>query len=480
MKRLLPHPYKTDCKDYELSWKNNNNTGPVSREMCELLCVRVDFKYFERNRAGRSSPRKECKMLLDSYGEIEPFNFDSVMDRTEVCKCIVNNCKKDCCKFIKMKRQKTVTLESFFTKRPKKTSETLQSITAKSPPELLSTPTPIPMDTISASETLENTPHVELLTSTPISKAPPNCSTISESNEHLKDEPKLLNVGLPENEILSDFQKYHCLQNNCRQNIPLRGHRDDGLIDSSSSSSIVNEGNFRELLRFRISAGDTALQKHLENTSANATYISKTTQNEIIEVCKEEIFDILKTKINSSTYYSVIFDETTDASHTSQKSLIITYLDESILREDFLEFINCHKENYDKENNNKEPVMSGEVLAKTVINTLSKHGELTESGVPDLDNIDKVSLKRRLRYQQNLRDVLRKRFRDEYLGQLIMRPTKNKANQRIVVGDIGLIENEGHSIMTSVCLKKQHHYLIRSKSECIYSIQYFWTKMKFL
>ncbi|KAG8187403.1 hypothetical protein JTE90_016947 [Oedothorax gibbosus] len=159
-----------------------------------------------------------------------------------------------------------------------------------------------------------------------------------------------------------------------RQNIPLRGHRDDGLIDSSSSSSIVNEGNFRELLRFRISAGDTALQKHLENTSANATYISKTTQSEIIEVCKEEIFDILKTKINSSTYYSVIFDETTDASHTSQMSLIIRYLDESILREDFLEFINCHKENYDKENNNKEPVMSGEVLAKTVINTLSKHG----------------------------------------------------------------------------------------------------------
>ncbi|KAG8185672.1 hypothetical protein JTE90_008942 [Oedothorax gibbosus] len=64
-------------------------------------------------------------------------------------------------------------------------------------------------------------------------------------------------------------------------------------------------------------------------------------------------------------------------------------------------------------------------------------------GVPDLDNIDKVNLKRRLRYQQNIRDALRKRFRDEYLGQLIMRPTKNKAKQRVVVGDIVLIENEG-------------------------------------
>ncbi|KAG8173256.1 hypothetical protein JTE90_026659, partial [Oedothorax gibbosus] len=32
MKRLLSHPYETDCRDYELSWKKNNNTGPVSRE----------------------------------------------------------------------------------------------------------------------------------------------------------------------------------------------------------------------------------------------------------------------------------------------------------------------------------------------------------------------------------------------------------------------------------------------------------------
>ncbi|KAG8179086.1 hypothetical protein JTE90_019002 [Oedothorax gibbosus] len=74
------------------------------------------------------------------------------------------------------------------------------------------------------------------------------------------------------------------------------------------------------------------------------------------------------------------------------------------------------------------------------VSTTVQKSELTESGVPDLDNIDKVSLKRRLRYQQNLRDVLRKLFRDEYLGQLIMRPTKNKANQRVVVGDIVLIE----------------------------------------
>ena len=38
-----------------------------------------------------------------------------------------------------------------------------------------------------------------------------------------------------------------------RQNVPFRGHRDDGLLQSTSP---VNEGNFRELLRFRIKSGD--------------------------------------------------------------------------------------------------------------------------------------------------------------------------------------------------------------------------------
>ncbi|CAN7990025.1 unnamed protein product [Ixodes pacificus] len=41
-----------------------------------------------------------------------------------------------------------------------------------------------------------------------------------------------------------------------RQTIPLRGHRDDGTLlhdtEIRTSSTVVNEGNFRELLRFRM------------------------------------------------------------------------------------------------------------------------------------------------------------------------------------------------------------------------------------
>ena len=61
-----------------------------------------------------------------------------------------------------------------------------------------------------------------------------------------------------------------------RNNIPLRGRRDDDPTNESL------QGNFQALLNFRIDSGDEVLQNHLENSSRNATYISKTIQNELI------------------------------------------------------------------------------------------------------------------------------------------------------------------------------------------------------
>ena len=74
-----------------------------------------------------------------------------------------------------------------------------------------------------------------------------------------------------------------------RQNVALRGHRDDGSL---FNPQLGNEGNFRELLRFRIDAGDKSLESHLQNTSSRSTYISKTTKNEIIDCCRLEILEI--------------------------------------------------------------------------------------------------------------------------------------------------------------------------------------------
>lgn len=73
-----------------------------------------------------------------------------------------------------------------------------------------------------------------------------------------------------------------------RQNIPLRGHRDDGELNvESQREPLINEGNFRELLRFRVNCGDLELENHLKNSRSNATYISKNTQNQLIECCAE-------------------------------------------------------------------------------------------------------------------------------------------------------------------------------------------------
>lgn len=68
-----------------------------------------------------------------------------------------------------------------------------------------------------------------------------------------------------------------CLEFCGRQGIPIRGHRDD------STSCSLNKGNFNALLDMRIDAGDEILKRHLLEGPKNASYISKTTQNDLLE-----------------------------------------------------------------------------------------------------------------------------------------------------------------------------------------------------
>uniref|UniRef100_A0A1I8IU29 PDEase domain-containing protein n=1 Tax=Macrostomum lignano TaxID=282301 RepID=A0A1I8IU29_9PLAT len=109
-----------------------------------------------------------------------------------------------------------------------------------------------------------------------------------------------------------------------RQNIPLRGHRDDGPLSSGNSdtsddnSMVSGSGNFRALLQFRVDAGDEALEKHLKNSAANATYISKTIQKELLEAAGCVIQETLATKVNAAKCFSVLMDETCDNSKKKQ------------------------------------------------------------------------------------------------------------------------------------------------------------------
>lgn len=177
-----------------------------------------------------------------------------------------------------------------------------------------------------------------------------------------------------------------------RQNIALRGHRDDGQLlspimssdFSSNTKSITNQVNFRELLKFRIDAGDKNLEHHLMSTFKNATYISYPIQNNLIQCIGKEISTFITNEIKEAKYYSIMFDETTDVSVISQMSFSVRYLKSGKVFERFISFVNCHKKIYGDDNDNDddddpnleniskqiEPKLSGELLGTTVINIL--------------------------------------------------------------------------------------------------------------
>ena len=74
-------------------------------------------------------------------------------------------------------------------------------------------------------------------------------------------------------------------------------------------------GNFKELLDFRASAGDELLKEHLVK---NASYISKTSQNELLFCLKTFIQEKIVEEVRSQQvgpYYGFQCDEVTDASN---------------------------------------------------------------------------------------------------------------------------------------------------------------------
>lgn len=73
--------------------------------------------------------------------------------------------------------------------------------------------------------------------------------------------------------------------------LALRGTNDHGRIDFEKDVNASTEGNFRNLIRFRIDAGDNTLKNHLEDCNKNATYLSPLIQNGIIDACGDTILD---------------------------------------------------------------------------------------------------------------------------------------------------------------------------------------------
>ncbi len=91
---------------------------------------------------------------------------------------------------------------------------------------------------------------------------------------------------------------------------------------------------------FRIDAGDIALQQHLLNAASNATYISHTTQNDLINCAGDVILDTIVGRIAAMKYFTIIADEITDSGRLEQMTMVVRYCYGDTIREDFIGFIN--------------------------------------------------------------------------------------------------------------------------------------------
>ena len=107
-----------------------------------------------------------------------------------------------------------------------------------------------------------------------------------------------------------------------RQNLPLRGHRDDARYHDEKSN---NAGNFVEVVKYgaRCAAGHSKQSGQQQcPVPKNATYISKTTQNQLIELCGEYLTEAIVAEIKEAKFFSILAKEATDCSDIEQMSFV--------------------------------------------------------------------------------------------------------------------------------------------------------------
>lgn len=110
-----------------------------------------------------------------------------------------------------------------------------------------------------------------------------------------------------------------------KQNISLRGHRD---TFSDDTLTVSNKGNFLAILQL-MASNDSLLQTHLNSCPRNASYTSKTIQNEIIDIIGDQIHTSMTECLSQDdAFFAIIADEVTDV-HANQEvlSVCLRFLD---------------------------------------------------------------------------------------------------------------------------------------------------------
>ena len=129
-----------------------------------------------------------------------------------------------------------------------------------------------------------------------------------------------------------------------RQNIGLRGHRNEEYNPESGERPTRNPGNFLSLLHFRAESGDQALREHFTLTGKgpkNVTYRTPRVQNELLECAGKFLQDKILHDIRRRGIFSLCADEAADCSNQEQMAVVVRFVDPDTLdvREEFMDFL---------------------------------------------------------------------------------------------------------------------------------------------
>lgn len=143
-----------------------------------------------------------------------------------------------------------------------------------------------------------------------------------------------------------------------RQNITLRGHRNEDKRHVCNDENSGNPGNFLALVKFRMESGDELLKKHIHTSQRNATYVSPTIQNELVTCIGDWILETLLKEVREARFYSVFADE---AGVKDQMPLVLRFVDkDDNIREEVVGFIHC------------DTGTSGSALSEKILSTLAE------------------------------------------------------------------------------------------------------------
>ncbi|XP_050064353.1 uncharacterized protein LOC126553244 [Aphis gossypii] len=165
--------------------------------------------------------------------------------------------------------------------------------------------------------------------------------------------------------LKDDYTGYNrVIENNRKKIIPIiKTLIYCGTHDIAIRGKCSDEGNFIDLLKFRVDSGDTILMNHFETCTTKTKYVSHRIQNEIISICGDVIRNDIISCINDSYVFSLLADETSDISGKEQLSIGIRYFNMQSfeIREEFLGFTEVQD-------------LSAEGIANALINITNKYG----------------------------------------------------------------------------------------------------------